>query len=393
MKKIDKILVCLDLSDYSEATLEGAVTIAGNSPEGLRISNGSEIKIRSSALSNNTGGNCAGLAPDSLRYNISSDASCGFTDPTDISSTDPLLEPLAANGGIAPSHALGVGSPAIDSGVPDLCIATDQNGTSRPQGPWCDRGAHENIYSDLVITDITLIGTDRIECHYENQGAAVLPEGRDIWIDVILGPAESEVPPFTAANIGIGTNFFAGSSGSLTTAPISPVPSWPHLVSCRIDPSNQIPELDETNNIMTLTLSPIIAPLPFYSYICTVNQNAFGRFAPDIRSEALFVALEGKQFEVLAKSEIKEPVWYFGKNEQGVEGWMAELVLDCEEIDPKQLLPREAPDFKIPEEKPDGEPLTCKPDLPNREICEEAGGTWVIVNTRANGDYCDCSLK
>ncbi len=123
------------------------------------------------------------------------------------------------------------------------------------------------------------------------------------------------------------------------------------------------------------------------------RENAFGRFAPDIRSEALFVALEGKQFEVLAKSEAEEPVWYFGKNEQGVEGWMAELVLDCEEIDPKQLLPREAPDFKIPEEKPDGEPLTCKPDLPNREICEEAGGTWVIVNTRANGDYCDCSLK
>ncbi len=224
------------------------ITVANNSGEGLRIDGGTEIKLRSSALSNNTGGDCAGIAPDSLDYNIVSDSSCALIGGHDLLGADPLLEPLAANGGMAPSHALGVGSPAIDSGVPDLCIAIDQNGTSRPQGAGCDRGAHENIYSDLVITDITLVGTDRIECHFENQGAAVLPEGRDIWIDLILGPGESEVPPFTAANIGVGSSLSAGHIGSLTTAPISPVPSWPHLVTCRIDPANQIPELDETNN-------------------------------------------------------------------------------------------------------------------------------------------------
>ncbi|MCK5793865.1 MAG: CSLREA domain-containing protein, partial [Anaerolineales bacterium] len=52
------------------------ITIADNNPEGLRIDGGQEIKLRSSVLSNNSGGNCAGMAPDSLRYNISSDASC-----------------------------------------------------------------------------------------------------------------------------------------------------------------------------------------------------------------------------------------------------------------------------------------------------------------------------
>lgn len=39
MKKIDKILVCLDLSDYSEPTLEGAVTIAGNTDAQIHIIN------------------------------------------------------------------------------------------------------------------------------------------------------------------------------------------------------------------------------------------------------------------------------------------------------------------------------------------------------------------
>ncbi len=39
MKKIDKILVCLDLSDYSASTLEGAVTIAGNTDAQIHIIN------------------------------------------------------------------------------------------------------------------------------------------------------------------------------------------------------------------------------------------------------------------------------------------------------------------------------------------------------------------
>ena len=119
------------------------ITVADNSPEGIRIDGGAEIKIRSSALANNGGSNCAGIMPDSLDYNIENDGSCAFSGAHDLAAVDPLLEPLAAYGGMAPSHALAVGSPAIDSGVPDLCIAYDQHGTTRPQGAWCDRGAHE----------------------------------------------------------------------------------------------------------------------------------------------------------------------------------------------------------------------------------------------------------
>ena len=39
MKKIDKILVCIDLSEYSQPTLESAVTIAGNTGSEIHVIN------------------------------------------------------------------------------------------------------------------------------------------------------------------------------------------------------------------------------------------------------------------------------------------------------------------------------------------------------------------
>ncbi|MCJ7735608.1 MAG: CSLREA domain-containing protein, partial [Anaerolineales bacterium] len=147
------------------------VTIAGNSPEGLRISNGTEIKIRSSILADNPGGDCVGIIPDSLDYNIVGDGSCALIGSHDLLGVDPLLEPLAAHGGLAPSHALGLGSPAIDSGVPDLCIEYDQNGTPRPQGPWCDRGAHENISTKGIVRGWTYIDANRNDQRDPTDGA------------------------------------------------------------------------------------------------------------------------------------------------------------------------------------------------------------------------------
>lgn len=91
-------------------------------------------------------------------------ASLGFNligDPTgcalagDLATTrigiDPLLGPLADNGGGTRTHALLPDSPALDAGRPvpspgsggDACPATDQRGFLRPLGAACDIGAYE----------------------------------------------------------------------------------------------------------------------------------------------------------------------------------------------------------------------------------------------------------
>ena len=67
-----------------------------------------------------------------------------FSTCVNVIGSDPLLGPLANNGGFTPTMALAAGSPAIDTGGPDAgCILVDQRGVSRPQGPHCDMGAYE----------------------------------------------------------------------------------------------------------------------------------------------------------------------------------------------------------------------------------------------------------
>jgi len=76
--------------------------------------------------------------------NISSDGSCpGFT------TADPALAPLVDNGGPTRTHALLVGSPAVDA-IPGTCIPADQRGQNRPDGPGCDIGAYEGV-TELTI--------------------------------------------------------------------------------------------------------------------------------------------------------------------------------------------------------------------------------------------------
>ena len=68
----------------------------------------------------------------------------------DLVGASPNLAPLANNGGPTQTHALNAGSVAVDAGDPGVpgsggiaCEATDQRGTTRPQGIRCDIGAFE----------------------------------------------------------------------------------------------------------------------------------------------------------------------------------------------------------------------------------------------------------
>ncbi len=132
-------------------------TIAGNSVGtggtggGLSIYNPGGVITPTSSLTNTIlYGNKVGEAESNCgpltitaKNDLSGDASCMFTDAASKKSTNPLLGPLADNGGETDTLALAAGSPAIDAGTAEGCPATDQRGVARPVGTACDIGAYE----------------------------------------------------------------------------------------------------------------------------------------------------------------------------------------------------------------------------------------------------------
>jgi hypothetical protein len=102
----------------------------------------------------------------SLGHNILGDASdlfgsacfAALTAPGDMVNTDPLLGPLANNGGPTPTHLPLTGSPAIDAVPLGACtdvsgnpVATDQRGIARPQGAACDIGSVEAVRYNVCL--------------------------------------------------------------------------------------------------------------------------------------------------------------------------------------------------------------------------------------------------
>lgn len=112
--------------------------------------NQSTCTLKNTIIANNSGGisndNCGGTwLITSDGHNIENANSCRLSGTGDIVNTDPKIGPLADNGGPTETHALLVGSPAIDAGDNMACPATDQRGRPRPYGAACDIGAFELV--------------------------------------------------------------------------------------------------------------------------------------------------------------------------------------------------------------------------------------------------------
>jgi hypothetical protein len=110
-------------------------TIAGNSAaEGANIRIGSTTKFRDTIVAAPVGGpSCSvGGLVESLGFNLDEGVSCLFMNPTDLLNVNPLLGPLAPNGGPTATMALLHGSPAIDHGISVAGDTTDQRGFARP---------------------------------------------------------------------------------------------------------------------------------------------------------------------------------------------------------------------------------------------------------------------
>jgi CSLREA domain-containing protein len=120
-------------------------TIAGNSG-GAGLGVDTQVDVENTIVAGNTPANCSATAED-LGNDLESANTCGFAALSDIRNTDPLLGPLANNGGPTFTEALDPSSPAVDAGNDTACPATDQRGTSRPQGSHCDIGAFELVHA------------------------------------------------------------------------------------------------------------------------------------------------------------------------------------------------------------------------------------------------------
>ena len=146
----------IDISDMFSAVL-ASVTINGNAvgPGGTGAGihtgggaspEGAVVTAKATIVSGNTGATNCDVPVFSSSYSLegpsAGDTSCGFKLP----SADPLLEPLADNGGPTETQALAAASPAVDA-VPAANCPTkvDQRGEPRPDNgkSVCDVGAFE----------------------------------------------------------------------------------------------------------------------------------------------------------------------------------------------------------------------------------------------------------
>ncbi|MEB2285682.1 MAG: right-handed parallel beta-helix repeat-containing protein [Myxococcales bacterium] len=211
---------------------EGAVllvnsTLSGNQArrDGGGIDNEDVLVMRNVTIAGNSGGRGGGFYEDGLRTtlanvlfadnveppgtpancrtavgtdplvsgggNLSSDATCPLGGFGDRSSVDPLLEPLADNGGPTATHALVAASPAVDGGRDVVCEAVDQRGNARPTdgngdgAARCDVGAFElaaaaeDCSNGVDDNGNGLVDCDDLEC----TGKPFCPERCDNCLD------------------------------------------------------------------------------------------------------------------------------------------------------------------------------------------------------------------
>ena len=146
-------VVATTLSGNSAYSAGGGIYAA--SAGGAGTPRAARVLAITSLFDNPAGGNLApgtGGAFTSLGHNLFSDRPDVPLDRTDLVAVDPLLGPLAANGGPTFTQALLPGSPAIAAGTAIAGVTTDQRGIPRPAGVAPDIGAFQSRGFTLVRT-------------------------------------------------------------------------------------------------------------------------------------------------------------------------------------------------------------------------------------------------
>ena len=193
--------------------------------------------------------NCSGTIADT-GPNLENGSDCAFGAHGGISSTNPLLGPLADNGGATETQGLLAGSPGIDHGTNVGCPATDQRGVPRPQGAACDIGAVEHtvpsastpVVSGVTTTGATLsaiAGTAFIGGRFSYRYGPTIAYGSSTLMQPLLEGVGTEAAVATLAGLAPATTYHAqlvvstpdgsATSGDVTFTTAS-APSAPTLV-------------------------------------------------------------------------------------------------------------------------------------------------------------------
>ena len=182
---------------------------------GLLIGSGA-VTVRNSIVARNTSqsvgqANCStdpNVVIGSGGYNVENDTTCGFTSGTDRQNADPLLEPLAFNGGPTRTHAIPLGSPAVDTGDPQ-CPFADQRGFSRPLGRGCDSGAFEAVDQTVPETRIDSAPPAPSTDHTPTFTFSSDKPGSRFVCSLDSGPFADCASPFTTPRLDAGSHTFA----------------------------------------------------------------------------------------------------------------------------------------------------------------------------------------
>lgn len=259
----------------NNVTVVSNQSTGGTGGGGIRIDAAATATLSNTILANNQASgpadDCLGTITSLGGNLVEVTSGCSGLGGNDITLVDPMLGPLQDNGGRTFTHALLLGSPAINAGGISPCEAADQRGLARPQGTACDIGAFEYFPN----------------CPAVSVNPATLPDG---------DPGVYYTQTITASG-GVSPYTFSITSGSLppglalnrTTGVISGVPTTVGLFTftvtafdknfCRGSRTYTV-RIGEPCNNVTITISPTSLPLATQGQNYSQQLTATGGTGP-----------------------------------------------------------------------------------------------------------------
>lgn len=173
-----------DILNVSSSTIVNNTAAGNGGGYGINSGNAAQNNFRNTIIANNTatGGTSQDIngAVNSLGYNLfetTTGATITGNTATNITGVDPMLMPLANNGGATQTHAFMPGAPAVDKGN-SFGLTTDQRGFARISDdaniPNAGDGADIGSFEQLITTAATVTVSGRVTVRKRGVSPAVI---------------------------------------------------------------------------------------------------------------------------------------------------------------------------------------------------------------------------